>query len=50
MDDDLPADRWTIRLNLHTGRLDVKNDATSTHGLVYQTARLRMEDRNDVEL
>ena len=50
MDDDLPADRWTIGLNLHTGSLDVKDDATPTHGLVYQKARLRMEDSSDAKL
>ena len=49
MDDDLPTDRRTVRLNLHIGSLDVKVDTTPACSLVYQKAGLRLEDSRDVK-
>ena len=49
MDDDLLADRRTVRLHRHTGSVDVKVDTTPACSLVYQKARLRLEDGRDVK-
>ena len=50
MDDDLLADRRTVRLHRHIGSVDSKTDTAPACSLVHQKAGLQLEDGRDVEL